>query len=81
MSSLTETRLDLMWEKNKQAGASGMKYHGLVVDRPLSDWNHFEHDGALRPRLLIGCKKEIVQRIKQHELTTWVHDPNLPQLG
>lgn len=30
-----------------------MIYHRLVVDRPLCDGNDLEHDGALRPRLLI----------------------------
>lgn len=55
-----------MCEKiKKQTAAVIMTYHGLVVHRPLSDGNHFEHDGALRPRLLIGCKKEIGGLIEQ----------------
>lgn len=28
-------------------------YHRLVVDRPFCDGNNLEHDGALRPCLLI----------------------------
>ncbi len=39
-----------------------MIYHRLVVDWPFCDGNDLKHDGALRPRLLIGRKE-----------TTWIN--------
>lgn len=45
-----------------------MIYHRLVVDRPLCDGNDLKHDGALRPRLLIGWKKTKIDSLTASRL-------------
>ena len=45
-----------MCESVKVQQEEEMTHHRLVVDRPLCDGNDLEHDGALRPGLLIGCE-------------------------
>lgn len=35
-------------------------YHHLMVDWPLGDGNHLEHDGSLRSGLLRGIRKQLM---------------------
>lgn len=38
-------------------------YHHLVVDRPLGDGNHLEHDGSLRSGLLRATRKQLMEQL------------------